>query len=386
MKYHFNERIMPHETSAKWHWYLDDEDVIPMWVADMDFAAPVEVKRELKKRIDEGVFGYTIEPDSYFDAIIQWQGINFGWKLDREWIVSSPGVITSLNVTIQAFSSPGDNILVQTPVYHSFYDCVFINNRNIIKNPLKLVEDQYEIDFDDLEQVLRKHDVKIFLLCNPHNPTGKVYKDSELRQLATLCRDYNVLMIADEIHQDLIYSEYQHTTLGLLTNLYDNIVVLNSPTKSFNMAGLKVSNTIIPSTQLREKYILQRKKNGPTSINLFGILACEVAYAGGETWLRQVMGYIENNRNYALQYLKSFLPELRAIAPQGTYFLWVDCSNLCLVGSELEDFFIKRARIRVSNGVTFGSEGERFIRLNIACPFKLLEKALYSLHNAVRSR
>lgn len=385
MEYDFDEIIRQNSNSAKWHWYSDPEDVIPMWVADMDFKVPAEVQRELAKRVDEGIYGYTLESKSYIAATADWQREQHGWNVEEDWIISSPGVITSINLAIQAYSCVGDYIVIQTPIYHSFYNCILNNQRQILKNPLKLTNQGYEIDFDKLKHLFKNNKVKIFLLCNPHNPTGKVFSEYELESLTALCKEYNVIMVADEIHQDLVFSGNKHTTLGLFSNMYDNIIVLTSPTKTFNMAGLKVANTIIPNADIREKYLLQRKSNGPTSINIFGLIGCEAAYLYGHSWLSKAVAYIEANRDYAVDYIRKFLPQFEIVAPEATYFLWVDCTMLNMSDVELDNFFVSKAKIRISSGSTFGTEGEKFVRINVACPRQVLKKALESISIAIET-
>lgn len=381
MKYDFDWIIDRKNTNCvKWDGLKElfgQEDLLPLWVADMDFAAPPQVIRAIKKRAEHGIFGYSFEPEEYYLAFIDWQKKRFGWQIKRDWIVNSPGIVPAINFAIQCYTNPGDKIIVQTPVYFPFFQGVRLNDRIVSNSPLILVDDHYEMDFADLEQKMKA--AEMMLLCSPHNPVGRVWTAAELTRLVSLCQKYGVLLISDEIHADLILKSHHHIPTALFS---EQVISLYAPSKTFNIAGLTVSSVVIPDSAKREKFQNHLLKLGIHLQNIFGIEAFLAAYKYGEDWLKALMEYIEANYDFATDFLKRNIPLLRAIKMEGTYLMWLDCRKLGLDQKELVELFV-RAGVALNDGSLFGHGGEGFLRMNIGCPRLLLQKALLKMQKAV---
>ncbi|MCF7794316.1 MAG: PatB family C-S lyase [Candidatus Cloacimonetes bacterium] len=387
MKYDFDKMIDRKNTNCyKWDFTKEmfgTDDIIPLWVADTDFAAPEPVVDKLVERAKHGVYGYSFEPEEYFQVFIDWLDKRFNWKIEKEWIINTTGIVPAINFAIQAFTKPDDKILVQTPVYFPFFESIKKNDREVVNSQLKLVGNRYEIDFKDLENKL-KADVKMMLFCSPHNPVGRVWTKSELEKVATLCLDNNVLLISDEIHSDLILSQYKHIpTASMNKKIADNIISMYAPSKTFNVAGLSTSTIVIPNKHIRYKFQKLLEKLGLHLINVFGIEAFIAAYKDGEEWLEQLLKYIENNYHYVKSYLEENIPKISAIEMEGTYLMWLDCRKLNLSQNDLVGLFINKAKVGLNDGKVFGAGGEGFMRLNIGCPRSLLEEALERIKNAI---
>jgi cystathionine beta-lyase len=351
--------------------------LIPMWVADMDFRCPPAVIEALVARAEHGLFGYSYPCDSYYDAVIKWMARRYGREIKREWITLTPGVVAAINTLVQTFVKPGEKVLVQRPVYHPFFDAITNNGAEIVSNSLQLDDGRYEMDFDDLAQKAADPAVKMAILCSPHNPVGRVWSEEELTRFGEICLKNDILIIADEVHCDLIYKGYAFTTFASLSEDFaQNSFVCTAASKSFNLAGLKTSNIITSNGELREKFEKTLIRNGLYGANAFGIVAVEAAYNHGEKWLEEAMGYIEDNFRFMESFITRYMPQLNIIRPQGTYLVWVDFRNLGLDPESLKAMLMEEARVYLNEGEIFGPEGEGFERINIACPRSILEESL----------
>ena len=389
MKYNFDRIIDRKNTNCfKWDYtkqMFDKEDVIPLWVADMDFAAPDAVVQKLIKRAEHGIFGYSFEPEEYYKVFIEWLEKRHNWKIKKEWIINATGIVPAINFAIQCFTEPGDNILVQTPVYFPFFESIKKNERKVVNSQLRLTGTRYEIDFEDLEEKL-KSDVKIMLFCSPHNPVGRVWSQEELQKVGELCLQNNVLLISDEIHADLILNNNKHIPISSLSaEIQDITISMYAPSKTFNVAGLFTSSIIIPNPEIRKEYKKFMEKLGLHLLNNFGIDAFIAAYKDGEEWLEQLLDYLWKNYEFVQKYLKTNIPQIKAIELEGTYLMWLDCRELKLKQKELIELFVNKAGLGLNNGTVFGAGGYGFMRLNIGCSIKLLEKALEQLKEAIES-
>jgi len=386
MKYNFDE-IVNRENTASVKYDLRTEifgkkDVIPMWVADMDFKTPDFIINAIKERTKHEVFGYSIRPKSYFSAVVNWLKRRHHWEIQEEWISFGPGIVPAINMAVLAYSNEGDKIIVQPPVYFPFFSAIENNNRTMVENPLVLKNNRYCIDFKDLEEKLK--DAKMLLLSNPHNPGGSVWTKEELKKLGELCVKNNVLIMSDEIHADLVFSEYTFTPLASISEAIANYTVtFIAPSKTFNMAALATSSVISSNKELKEKYdkVLDTIHVGMG--NVFGTVASEAAYKNGDEWLDQLMDYLSENLDLMQDFFEEKIPGIRMIRPEGTYLVWLDCSELDLKGKDLKDFMIEDAGLGFNDGRMFGTGGEGFMRMNIACPKQTILDALIRLEKAV---
>ncbi len=360
------------------------EKLLSMWVADMDFQAPQEVLKVLQKRVDHGVFGYTGLTDSFYDSIINWMKERFDWEVKKDWIIATPGIVPSINFAIQTYTKEKNKILVQTPVYYPFFTSIKNNNRKLVISELKLIDDHHEMDFIDLEKKLAD-DVKMMILCSPHNPVSRVWKLEELQRVSELCLKYNVLLISDEIHSDLIFSNNKHIPIPTISkDIANNTLTMFAPSKTFNVAGLSLSYLIIPNKKIRIQFQKTLLNLGLHGGNVFGIEALEASYRYGQKWLKELLIYIEDNYTFAQQYLQNNIPKIKVIRMEGTYLLWLDCRELDLSQKELVNLFINKAGLALNDGSKFGKGGEGFMRMNLGCSRKLIEKALSQLKSAVK--
>jgi cystathionine beta-lyase len=358
------------------------EDVIPMWVADMDFAVPPFVSDAIRKRAEHPVYGYSIIPDSYYQAIIGWQMRRYGWELRKDWIHFSPGVVTGLNVIIQAMTEPGDKVIVQPPVYFPFFSCVEINGRKLLLNQLIEKNGVYSIDFEDLERKM-KDGAKMLILCNPHNPVSRCWTREELEWIGAKGLEHGVLIVCDEIHCDLVHDSYRHIPMATLSEeIAANTITCIAPSKTFNLPGLFTSSVIISNDSLRRKFKLALEKIhlSPTP---FGIVASEAAYRDGEEWLRQLMAYLKTNTGIVKDFLTAEMPAITVSPAEATYMLWLDFRQLGIPDPELKRRLIEKAGLGFVDGPTFGPGGEGFQRMNIACPRSTLETALERFHKII---
>ena len=359
------------------------EDVFPMWVADMDFKCAPEILDEMRKKIDHGIFGYTKEDKRYFDAINNWYINNHNVELKEDWLIPTPSVEFSLNTAIKVLTKENDYVLITSPVYHSFKENSEDNKRKVISSDLILNNGHYEIDFNDFENKIKEYNVKLFILCSPHNPVGRVWTKNELDKIIEICKKYNVYIISDEIHSDFVWIG-KHICLLSYKDYQDNIILCTSPTKTFNLAGLQISNTFIPNKELRDKFQLELWNTGYSLLNIMGLVACEAAYEKGKTWLNELKKYLIDNINYVNSFLKERLPKIKLIYPEATYLLWLDFNELNLSDKEIEDIMLNKAKLWLDNGSGFGQTGKGFQRINIALPRKKLKEALESLEKAFK--
>lgn len=398
----FNKEIDRSNTNAiKWEIIQDSDDpekwlktdrffgqnrVLPMWVADMDLSCPEAVQEALKERAEHPICGYTSADASYYEAVAGWMKRRHGWKVEEDWIVTTPGVIPALHVMVRHFASPNEKILVQQPVYYPFFSVIEDNNCRIVSNNLILDNGHYVMDFDDLERKTADPQVTMAILCSPHNPVGRVWREDELLKFAEICLKNKVLIIADEIHGDLIYPGNRFFPLGLLNDeLVENCIICTAPSKTFNLAGLQTSNIIIPNKKLRQNFQSALKTIGYIGPNPFGMVACRAAYNDGEEWLRKLLDHLNSN----LQLMKSCfarrIPHIPIVDPQGTYLVWFDCRSLKLDYMELRRLMLEKARVFMDEGYIFGPEGEGFERINIACPQSILEEAVDRITTTILS-
>ncbi|MDF2681358.1 MAG: cystathionine beta-lyase [Brevibacillus sp.] len=387
MKYDFDQVINRVNTACeKW----DDlqnrfgvSDAIPMWVADMDFKSPPAVIEALRQRVEHGIYGYTYRPDSYSEAIVDWVERRHDWSIDRKWIAHSPGVLAALSVIIHSFSQHGDKVIIQTPVYHPFSRIIQSLGREVVNNPLKLENGRYTIDFADLEAKIDSG-VKILVLCNPHNPVGRVWTQEELAMLGQICIKNNILVISDEIHCDLVYKGHKHIPFASISEEFaDHSITCIAPSKTFNVAGLQTSCIIIPNEKLRDIFNQSINSLNIGSPNMFGIIAGEIAYQYGEEWLEQVIDYLQGNLDFLVRYFQENIPQIKVIQPESTYLVWLDCRELALATEKIDKFMLNKARVAMNEGYIFGEDGIGFMRMNIACPRSILERSLRQIEEAV---
>lgn len=361
------------------------EDAIPMWVADMDFEIAPQISEAIRNRARHEVYGYTKPTDTYNASVAGWMKRRHDWKIRPEWVVPVPGVVPAVNLAITAFTKPGDGVLIQRPVYHPFANAIAANGRKLVNNPLVLRDGKYSIDIEDFRAKIAQEDVKLFILCSPHNPVGRVWSREELKAMADICLEHGVLIVSDEIHQDLAFPGTCHIPLPLVDSAYADIsIVCTAPSKTFNLAGLQASNILIPNPELRIKYEDMARSWGLFKLNTFGMVACEAAYDNGDQWLDEALAYIKGNMEFVRDFLESCLPQIKLIEPEGLFLLWLDFRELGLATAELENLLINDARLWLIPGQTFGEEGEGFVRMNIACSRSILESALERLAKALK--
>ena len=387
MKYNFDKVVNRFNTeSIKWDIIEEKyghKDVIPMWVADMDFEVAKPISEAIKKRASHEIYGYTLKGDSYYEAVINWMDKHHNWHIKKDWINYTPGVVPALNYIIRTYANSGDEIIIQTPVYHPFYSSVKNNGCIIVENPLIYENGSYKMDYEDLKKKIT-HRTKILVLCNPHNPVGRVWSKDELIKLGQICIENNILVVSDEIHFDLIYKGNEHTVFASISEEFaQNSVICTAPSKTFNIAGLQVSNIIIPNKKLRNLYNITLENNAGNEINSFAAVALEASYNEGEEWLQQLLLYLGENLNFLMQYFEERIPKIKVIKPEGTYLVWIDCLALNMSPSELEEFFVKKVKVGFNDGILFGAEGARFQRINIACARSVLKEALERIEREI---
>jgi cystathionine beta-lyase len=363
------------------------EGLLPFWVADMDFKAPEPVLEALHKKVDFGIFGYSIpERNRYFAPLQKWYTKRHNWTPKEEWMVLTPGVVYALSTAVNAFTEPGDRILIQQPVYYPFSEVIKCNGRQIISSDLILQDGVYHIDFEDFEAKIVANKVKMFILCSPHNPIGRVWKKEELQRLGDICLKHNVLVIADEIHADFVWPGHKHTVYASLGEKYaERAVVCTAPSKTFNLAGLQISHIFIKNKELRDKFNKEIYRTGYSQLNTLGLVASEAAYTYGEAWLEELKTYLEGNIAFTREFLQKHLPQIKMIEPQGTYLLWFDFRALHLTETQREDLILNYAKVWLDSGAIFGKSGEGFERWNITCPRETLKKGLIALEAAVHT-
>ncbi len=352
------------------------EGLLPMWVADMDFPAPFVVLEDIQNAVAHGIFGYSEPKSDYYKAVSEWFSTYFGYHIEQHEVVKSPGLVYGLAQAIRAFTAPNEAVMIQTPVYYPFYDIIRNNDRTLVTNPLVYNNGKYSIDFEDFEQKITDYGVKLFILCSPHNPVGRVWTRQELKQLNDICVKYNVIVISDEIHCDFVWGEHKHTCFGLLN---ENAVIATAPSKTFNLAGLQVSNIFVKNEELRRKLQVEIGRSGYHQLNTLGIVACQSAYTKGSAWLKELKAYLSENIKTVQDFLTVRLPKIKLVEPQAMYLLWLDFSEYGLTQAELDRRVTEGAKLWLNGGTMFGEEGKGFQRINIACPKSVLISALERL-------
>lgn len=359
-------------------------DVLPFWVADMDFPIAREIQEALTNRCAHAIFGYSESDEKYFNAVHDWYTKHFHWDTKIEWLTKTPGVVFALAMAVKAFTQKGEGVLIQQPVYYPFTEVIEDNERKLVNSPLILKGEHYAIDFADLEKQIIENNVKLMLLCSPHNPVGRVWTRAELQKVGDICLKHGVIIVSDEIHSDFVWENNQQTVFATLGEKYaQNCVVCTAPSKTFNIAGLQISNIFIPNITLRRKFRKQVAAAGYSQVNTLGLVACQAAYTYGEDWLRQVKAYIYSNINFVEDYLAQNLPQIKLIRPEGTYLVWLDCSALGLDAASREEWLWHKAHLWLDGGGIFGTAGANFERINVACPKATLLQGLEQLKAAV---
>lgn len=361
------------------------EDVLPLWVADMDFKTSSLVLDELKKRIEHGIFGYTETKEEYFNIVADWLKNHHNLEIEEKWLVKTPGIVYALAMAVRAYTDEGDSVIIQQPVYYPFTEVIEDNKRVVISSDLVLGDDgKYHIDFEDFEKKITENNVKLFLLCSPHNPVGRVWTKEELRKLADICLAHQVLVVSDEIHEDFTFAGYTHTPfINIDERLKDITITCTSPAKTFNLAGLQISNILIPNGRLRKAFKREIAASGYSQLNTMGIAACEAAYKYGGEWYEALKKYLQDNLDFVREYIKNELPEIKLIEPEGTYLIWLDFRKLGLKETELEDLIVNKAKLWLDSGAIFGKVGEGFERINIATNRSVLKEALDRIKKAI---
>lgn len=360
------------------------EDVLPLWVADMDFPTAPAVLERLHALAEHGIFGYTGVKDAYFSAVHNWYAQRFSWETQRSWLVTTPGVVFAIAIAIRAFTQKGDAILIQQPVYYPFADKVTENDRQLVVNPLILKDGRYEMDFADMERKIVDYHVKMLLLCSPHNPVGRVWTKEELLRVGEICQKHGVLVVSDEIHADFTYAGHTHRVFASVKSEFaDFTITCTAPSKTFNLAGLQNSNIFIPNRQLRHAYKKELSACGCGGTNCMGMAACQAAYEAGADWLEQLKQYLAGNLAYIRQFLREKLPDIALIEPEGTYLVWLDLRKLGLTEQQQRQLIVQDAKLWLDTGTLFGQGGEGFERINIACPRTTIEQAMQRLEHAV---
>lgn len=388
MKYDFDE-IIPRRGTNSVKWDVAKEDgVIPMWVADMDFQAAPCIRQALKERVDHGVFGYTLVPNSYYESIISWFDRRHQWHIERDWILYTSGVVPAISAIIKALTEPGDKVLMQTPVYNCFFSSIRNNGCTTAENALVRKGNSYEIDFDDFERQAADEKTKVFLLCNPHNPAGRVWTPDELNRMNDICLKHGVKVIADEIHCELVMPGYKFTPFAAVSKAcQDNCITTNSPTKSFNIAGLQIANIITNNDTIKRKIDRAININEVCDVNPFGVIALQAAYNEGESWIDQLNLYLWENYKVLKDFFQEYLPKLKVLKLEGTYLVWVDISATGLKADELTNELLQQGKVMVNSGTLYGkTTGEDYLRLNIAMPRSLMLEALQRIAQVLQPK
>lgn len=390
MMYNFDQIIdrtrtgsLKYDFAAQYHM---PEGLIPLWVADMDFQAPKAVTEALVKAAEHGIFGYSDAMPEYFDAVSSWYRKNFNWEVKPEWLVKTPGIVFAIATAVKAFTAKGDGVMIQQPVYYPFSKCIQENGRRLVNSPLRYINGMYFMDLEDVEDKIIKEEVKLFLLCSPHNPVGRVWTKQELMKLGEICRKHDVILLSDEIHSDFVCDGYRHHVFSqAVPEMEDYSVICTAPSKTFNLAGLQVSNIFIANEQLREAFLKEMSRTGYSQVNQLGLVAARAAYEDGQEWLDQVRDYIKGNLEFVKNFVRERLPKLKVVEPEGTYLLWLDISGLGLSPEERDELMVGKAKLWLDKGDMFGEEGKNFERFNLACPRSILKQAMENLEAAVKS-
>lgn len=372
------DEIIPRRGTNSYKWdSATSDDILPMWVADMDFRTAPAIIEALQQRVAHGIFGYTRVPDAYYESVIHWFSHRHGWKIERDWMIYTSGVVPALSAIIKALTTPGDGVLVQTPVYNCFFSSIRNNGCTIVSNPLVRIGNTYVIDYEDLEQKAVNPKTRLMLLCNPHNPAGRVWTREELERIGDICLRHGVTVVSDEIHCELVYPGHTYTPFASLSERFlNNSITCLSPSKAFNMAGLQIANIVSSDADVLRKIDRAININEVCDVNPFGITATIAAYNEGEEWLSQLIDYLYQNYLYMKHFCTEYLPHFPLTDLQGTYLVWMDCRTLGIPSEELEEQLTEKAKLWLNAGTMYGPEGEGFMRWNIACPRTALVEGL----------
>ncbi|QGY44541.1 putative C-S lyase [Maribellus comscasis] len=389
-KYNFDEIVQREGTNCIKYdardWAFNTNDVLPLWVADMDFKTPDFVVDAIKKRADHEIFGYTLKPESYFQAIIGWMKRRHNWEIQKEWVSFSPGVVAGLTMAVETFSKPGDEVIVQPPVYFPFFECVKGTKRKMVENPLKIENGRYTFDFDDLKAKISGK-TKLLMLCNPQNPGGMVWTKDELAELSTICIENKIMVISDEIHSDLIFKKHKHIPFATISEeAANNSLVFMAPSKTFNVAGLSSSIAIIPNKTNFARYERALGVGHLGMGNIFGSVALEAAYAHGDEWLEQMLDYLWENYQLVKAFIEKNLSKVKVMPLEATYLVWLDFTEYGMKDEELSKFIVEEAKVGLSNGGRFGTGGDGWMRINIGCPQSILQEGLERLGQAFENK
>lgn len=360
------------------------KDVLPLWVADMDFLISSYIQDAIQKQTEHGIFGYSDVKEEYFEALKRWMKTHHNWDIEEEWLVKTPGVVYALAMAVKAFTKENESVLIQQPVYYPFGSAITDNHRKLVVSDLILDEDgRYQIDFEDFEEKIVKEDVKLFFLCNPHNPVGRVWTKEELIRLGDICLKHNVLVVSDEIHADFAFKREHQVFVNLKEEYKDISIVATAPSKTFNIAGLQVSNILIPNPLLRKEIEKQISASGYSQLNVLGLVATLAAYQHGQEWYDAMYRYVKDNIAFTKQFVEERLSGVKVVETEGSYLVWLNFRGLHLSEKELEDLIVNKAKLWLDRGSMFGKSGEGFERINVACPRKTLVEALNRIENAV---
>lgn len=387
MNYNFDEIIDRHGTGAVkielCKKIFGTEEVIPLWVADMDFRTPDFILNAIRERCEHPIFGYSTPCEDYFTSVLSWIEKHHGWNIEREWLGFLPGIVPGLAFAVNAFTQVNDEIIIQPPVYPPFMNVPNKNNRKVVYNPLKEVNGQFEMDFDDLERKITGR-TRLFILCNPHNPGGRTWDAASMKKLAEICYKHGILVVSDEIHSDMALPGNKHIPFATVSELAEqNSITYMAPSKTFNMAGLISSSYIIPNKEIRKKFSEFLENSELASGNIFAYIAAKAAYKNGGDWLKQMIEYVQGNLDFVVNYLNKNIPQIKPMIPQASFLVWLDCSGMNMSTNELQDFMVHKAGLGLNKGTTFGPGGEQHLRLNIGCPRSILEEAMEKLKKAI---
>lgn len=389
MKFNFDELVDRSHTDSvkldKLKSLYGEVDLTPLWVADTDFKSPPAIIEAMKKRVEHGVFGYTTPPENYLSSIVQWLQSRHHWTVLPEQINFVPGVVKGIAFALDVFTREGDRVIIQPPVYHPFRLVPTALKRNVVNNPLILENGRYRMDLAGLREILSRQTCKLLILCNPHNPGGRVWSKEELKELAEICSDHGVMVISDEIHADMALPGFRHIPFASVSREAEEIsLTLMAPSKTFNIAGIVSSFAVIPNKEIREQYLGYLEPRELSQGTIFAYTATLAAYKEGAEWLEQMNEYVQGNVFFVNNYLKEHIPQIKAMLPEASFLVWLDCRALHLSQPELVNLFVKRAHLALNDGTMFGPGGEGFMRLNVGTPRQVLEQALNKLKNAVR--
>ena len=390
-RYDFDKVTDRHGTSSlKYDFGIERrrrDDLLPLWVADMDFRLPEEILDDIRDRVDHGIFGYTDPKEDYQKAVANWYGKRHGFEIKKDWNTVVPGIVYAIAVAVRAFTNPGESVIIQEPVYYPFRETIELNKRKVVNNQLVYKDGHYEIDFEDFEKKVVEENVKLFLLCSPHNPAGRVWTKEELLKLGDICVKHNVTIFADEIHSDFVFKGYKHTSFITLGEKYtENLILGTSPSKTFNIAGLQIANIIIPDEAVRAKFKIENAAAGYSQCNVIGLTATKACYEKGGQWVDELLTYLEGNLDYIRSFIKEKLPKIKLIEPEGTYLIWLDFADAFDNYRELRKFIEDEAKLWLDGGVIFGRETALFERINIASPRSIIEQAMEQLYAAYIKR